>query len=744
MSENTMAGGGSIESREDYKDTARGQYEYWCDELGAAERQVRHWHRQATRIVKRYLDNRSMNNPTVKDNNDTSRVHRLNLFHSNVTTLLSMLYGNLPKVDVSRRFADPEDDISRVASEILERMLNNNIEEDGDQYNSVLRGVLQDRLLSGLGVARCRYEVETEETTVTIEGPQGEELEMSEERVVSEDAPIDYFHWQDVLWGWARTWADIPWIGYRSWLTRDEVTKRFGESVAQQLTYKRQRVSDERDLVDDEESQSAWQKAEIWEIWDKTTRNVYFVSKGYDKVLEERDDPLGLTNFFPSPPFFIANPTTSLFMPTPDFHMAQDLYNQIDLLQTRIDIITEAVKVVGVYDSEAGDSVGRMLKEGSDNVLIPVKSWAMFGEKGGLDGAIDWMPLQDIVNALDKLRDLRQETIELLYQVTGMSEVLRGASGGQYEGVGQAQLKAKFGSVRVQALQDSFAQFASDLLALKAEIIARHFDPETIAKAANIENTFDAQLAGPAIQLIKNPDSSRMRIVIRPESVAMVDYAQLKAERTEFVQALALFLQSSAPMLEQDKSMMPFLLQLMQWGMAGFKGAQEVEGVMDRAIKQAQEKAAQPEQDPQQQQMQMQQQLEQMKAQIEIQKIQAKAQADMQTREQDKQADIETAMAQHQAKLAEIEAEMQATLAETKAKVEADLIVEQAQAQANVAQTQAAAASEVQKDAIETELELQKEAVKTGLKIDEIAASSAAKIKEAKQTESEDKEDAEK
>lgn len=725
---------GTLQSRKDFKDTPRGQYKYWMEEIKGSQKQRRRWHKQGDKIVKRYLDYRG--DEAAPDLSEDSAMNgmRLNLFHTNVSVLQAMLYGNVPTVDVSRRFADPNDDVGRVAAEMMERLLNNDIEDNGDEVSDVLRACLQDRLLPGLGCARVRYEVVTESYNEEVEvasekGEQG--AEMQGERVVFEDAPIDYFHWRDVLWGWARTWSQVPWLAYRSWLTKDEVAERFNEEVADKLQYKKQSVNDDDEIADDTELSSVWEKAEIWEIWDKASRKVIFYSEGYDQIIESRDDPLGLSGFFPSPPFFLANQTTGLYAPTPDFHIARQLYNEIDTLQTRIAIITEAVKVIGVYDS-AAEGVQRMFKEGTDNQLIPVDSWALFAEKGGIAGSIDWLPIADVVNALDKLIQVRDQTIELLYQVTGMSDVLRGGGAGQYEGTGQALLKAKFGSVRVQALQDEFAKFASDLMQIKAEIISRHFDPATIIMRANMESSYDQQLVPQAVELLKHPLQSRLRVVIKPESVAMVDYAQLKAERTEYITALATFMQSAAPLLDQDKGMLPYLLQLLQWGLAGFKGSSDIEGVIDQAIDAAQKAAKNPQPDPAQQQAQMAMQMEQARAQAKLAEIQAKAAADAENRRIDQEADIATAMATHQARMAEIQANMQAKLAEIRAKLESDLVVEGAQAQANVAQTQAAATSEIEKDAIETDLEVGKEITKAQLKIAEIEAGAEAKMNEAR------------
>lgn len=730
----TSTGTGMIESRKDFKDNPRGQYDYWDEELNASKTSRKDWHKLGEQINKRYLDSRR-NSMTARDSSGGSQV-KLNLFHSNVTTLTSMLYGNVPQVDVSRRYADSNDDVSRVAAEIMERLLNNDIADNGEEINAVLRSTLQDRLLPGLGCARVRYEVETEAVEVEIQVPSKDPMKMpetktvTEERVTFEDAPIDYFYWKDTLWGWGRNWSELPWIAYRIWMNKDEVTARFGKEIADELTYKKQLVSGGDSMAEDPDQASVWSKAQVWEIWDKVNRKVVFVSQGYNKVLDTKDDPLGLSGFFPSPPFFLANPTTTLYAPTPDYHLAQDLYDEVDRLQTRITIITEAVKVVGVYDASA-EGIERMFKEGVDNTLIPITNWALFGEKGGVAGQIDWVPVADIVNSLDKLRELRNETIDLLHQVTGMADVMRGG-GGQYEGTGQAQIKAKMGSIRIQALQDEFAVFCSNLMQLKAEIVSLHFSPETIVSRSNINMSFDAELAPKAVELIKNVKQARLKVEIRPESVAMVDYAQLKMERTDYINALSMFMQSAAPMIEQDPSSKPFLLQLLQWGLAGFKGSSEIESVIDKAIEAAQQADKQQDgkPDPAMQQMQMQQQMEQQKQQGELSKIQAKAAADIEVRKVDMQMDIQTQMAAHEGKLAEIDADMRGAIAETQAKMEADLLIEQAQTASNIAQTQAGAEAEITKDTVSTQLELQKETVKTRLKIEEITVGASAKIAE--------------
>ncbi|GAH16400.1 unnamed protein product, partial [marine sediment metagenome] len=162
---------------------------------------------------------------------------------------------------------------------------------------------------------------------------------------------------------------------------------------------------------------------------------------------------------------------------------------------------------------------------------------------------IDWLPLEEVVNTLHTLIGIRDQTIALLQQVNGMSDVMQGNLANQYEGVGQTQIKTQTGSIRIQALQDQFATFAGDLLQLKAEVICRHYEPATIVQRSNMEFSNDMDLVPQAVALLKNPEMAHIRIKVRPETVAMVDYARLKSERTEFMNSLATMMQSTAPML---------------------------------------------------------------------------------------------------------------------------------------------------------------------------------------------------
>lgn len=665
-------------------------YERWRIELEAATKRQKDFHKEGGAVTSRYRDERknAQGNP---DNGTTP--FRINLFHANVQTTLAMMYGKVPQTDVGRRFADPDDDTSRISSEILQRMLDMDIQVPGSTDTDLLRHVLKDRLLPGLACARIRYDFETESTEQPVLDPAtgqpamdpttGQPITQQVEKVTNEEAPLDYVHWRDFRWGYGRIWAEVPWVSFDVYMTEPEATKRFGAEIAKQLEYTHKPVGTKEEEEVNSDAGHTWLQAQVTEIWDKKTRQVMWWSADVDKLLDKKDDTLKLRGFFPCPPPWMANCTTDLVLPRADFMVAQDLYNQIDVLQTRIGVITKAVKVIGLYDSKA-DGVKRMFQEGTDNDLIPVDNWAMFAEKGGIAGAVDWFPVAEVAETLSKLQELRDQSVQLLYQVTGMSDILRGQSE-QYAGVGQEELKAKFASVRLQHLQDEFSRFVSDLMDLRAEVIRKHYNPESIYVQSNAQlMQEDQQAVEAAVQFLKSDGNSVLwKVEIKPESISLIDHAQMKMERIEYLTALGSFLQSANATGEVAPELIPMLMGMMKWALAAFKGANQVEGLLDKGMEAMQQKLeqaknAEPPPNPKIQEIEA-------KAQAESQKTQQKAQAESQKLQEKAQAEMNKLYATHMVKIAEI------------AKVQdADARIEAMQAYFNIMEVEANKAADLE------------------------------------------------
>jgi hypothetical protein len=653
-------------------ETAAQWQNYWTDELTNAKTPAwKKFQKRGEKVDKKFKDERK----DEREDEFGALSSNLNLFNSNITILMSMLYGRNPKVEVTRRFADADDDISRVAGLMVTRILNTDIEVAGEDMASVFRNALQDRLLPGLGDARVQYQFD-EETTVTpaiIDPETGEELapEVSETKIKNEWTDILYTHWKDSLWSPARTHAEITWKAVRSYLTPAKLKARFPEVDIKTVSF-----NSYGPMAKDGTSKDSRRKqAEVWEIWDKDRKKVFWYTEGVDEILDMQDDPLGLDGFFPSPPPMVANVTTSQFLPKSDYDIASDLYVQINELETRIQLLTEACKLVGCYD-EAQPEIKRIFNEGVENDLIPVKNWAQFTEKGGIDGSIQWVPIKEVAEVISILTDKQAQKIQQLQQITGMSDVMRGAASARTQQISATadKLETQFGSIRIEALQNEFARWVNDTQSLKVEIIAKHYQPYCIIQQSNILSTPDGKdpaLIQAAVQLIKDPEASKWKITVRPETLAIADYAQLKQDRSEFLMGLAQFMQSSAPLLQLSPMALPVLMKLLKWFLAGFRGSSEVEGILDTAITQF-EKAPpkQDKPDPAVEKAKAEMELKAKEHEQKMQQNQQEFQAEMAMRQQQMQQEREQFAQQMQQNQQEHALEMRKILAELAAAVQ--------------------------------------------------------------------------
>lgn len=663
----------NIETADQFDDTPEGWQARWTVEMNASKDFLKSWVEKSDKVLKRYLDDRSSMDGSAKDTST-----RVNVFTANIQTQRALLYGKTPNVDVKRRFADPDDEPARVAGEALQRMLNTDLERDSDTYVEALEMALDDRLLPGLGAVRLRYEVEygpqpPEVPPQTATDLDGQEIVLAPgyqppPPIVKEDVAVDYVHWKDRRWSPCRNRNDLRWVAYKAEMTRAALHKRFDSTIAGEDVALGAAMVDNLPLKAkernsnqlDEKREDPWDRAEVWEIWSKDERKVFWWVEGAERILDVQDDLLGLDGFWPEPPPMMANLTTSKHIPTPDFTLAQDLYDEIDAVSERITKLERAVKAVGVYDSTSNE-LKRLMSEATDNQMIPVENFAMFAEKGGIKGAVDWLPLEQFVAALDKLREYRTELISLLYQVTGMSDIMRGQSSGQTTATEQA-IKAKFASTRMQYAQAEFARFASDILALKAEIISKHFAPETILKRANMEymSAQDKQHVQKAVEIIKT-GLYQYRISVKPETISMQDYAVVKEERSAMLTAVGSFLQSAMPVIQAAPMLGPMLLQVMQWSIAGFRGSATIEGAIDQGVMQFQQALMAPKPPPQPDPAQiMELQMQREKAQTE----RAKGQMDLQAHAVKTKIDTDKALLDHRLTLEQQQAKLRAAAVE--------------------------------------------------------------------------------
>lgn len=649
----------------------------WLNCISSYDNEFKKWEARANKIVKRYRDDNR--------NQNTNETAKFNILWSNVQTLIPAVYARLPKADVARRFGD-NDPVARVASQLIERALDFEIEHYSD-FRSTMKHAVEDRFLGGRGVAWVRYEphvraqdmpedglqvtedvdeAESKEA-MTLDGAMGEEVEQQEE-IEYECAPTDYVHWKDFGHSVARTWEEVTSVWRWVYMTKESLVERFGEEMAKKIPL------DAGPETNKQYTQSSkdFTRAKICEIWDKESGKVYWISKSCPQILDERDDPLELENFFPCAKPLYATMTSDTLVPVPDFVLYQDQATELDILTDRIDGLVKALRVRGVYDASQ-PALQRLLTEGDNNTLIPVDKWMAFSEKGGLKGSIDLLPLDTLSAALLQCYRAREEIKGQIYEITGISDIVRGQTAASETATAQ-QIKGQYAGLRLRSMQEDVALFASELFQLKAQVICTKFQPSTILQyaAAQAMQPADQELIPQALELLKNKPLRSFRIQVDSDSLVQIDEQQNKRDRTEFLQAMGGFLNQALPMGQQAPEMIPMLVELVKFGIGAYKKAEPIEGTIDQAMEQMKQKQQQmaanptpPPPDPEMLKLQAQAQSEQMKMQATAQADQMRAQVDGQIAQAKAQAEMQIAQMKMQADAA-LEAQKQQHLAQMK------------------------------------------------------------------------------
>lgn len=640
----------------------------WLAEIHVAEREFHNWWDRSKKIVKRYRDQRS----DLYDSISRDAIKKLNIFWANVQTLGPALYARTPKVEVERRFKD-SDPLARVGATVLERTTSTML--SNYDFDSFMKNCRDDFLIVGRGVGWVRYVAHMKPNTprnplVKSSSSTAGNIQISEDdagtsldtytdaegrpanvdpsmvrqdengnyytegepfdEVAYEEAVCDYIHWAEFLHAPGRRWEEVRWVARIVYMTKDELVERIGAEKAAlvPLDYEPENLSDA-----DKQSMAQkdlFKKARIYEIWDKPSKKVYWLSKGVTSTfLDEREDPLKLKDFFPCPRPLYATTTTDSLIPIADYVFYQDQARLLDELTNREYLLIKALRVAGVYDASC-DGIKRLLDEGADNQLIPIADWPTFSTRGGFEGAVQFMPLADIAGVLDKLATKKAEIKNEIYEITGISDIIRGYSSASETATAQ-EIKGRFAALRLDDRQAEVNRFARDIIRMLAEIAAEHFSDETLAlmSGMSVMRPEEQQMFSQAISLLRNDSLRTYRVDVETDSMIKVDEDADKQARIEFINSLSGFIQSAGGIIQVFPSMTPLVGELITFASRGFKVGRQLEGAIESAIQStvqsqqdAQNNPQQTPEDPRLVEARMRQEIDAQKLQLEGQKLQ--------------------------------------------------------------------------------------------------------------------------
>lgn len=696
---------------------------YWR-EIERYKRAVSDWYDEGEQIEKVYLDEIGGNNKRLYP-----------LLWANVETLKPAVYAKVPTVICSRRFKD-RDVTARIAAELMERATNASIDLYG--VDEVFQMVRNDRLLPGRGSAWVRYEAQLEKIEQAVEAKDelgnAVQQKVSYEKLVSEKVCVDYVHWRDFGHNVARTWTDVWLVWRKVYKTYDEVRERFGKEQADRLSYNAKPPA----IGVGADTDAPENCCCIYELWDKRRNLTSWMAEGEKRFIESGPPPINFRNGFPCPMPAYATRSSKELIPKPDYRYYKSQAQEINDLTEKIHRLTEWLQVKGFVPnspSTVADPIEEALRDkGNKELFVPVDSWQDFAERGGAGKLIDWLPIQHIVTALQAAIQAREQLVHDVFQITGISDILRGDTDPN-ETLGAQQLKAQTGTRRLRNTRDEIARFCRDVAALMAEVIAEKFEPQSIAEITGYTyqptpempqqallppgggvlplnpaqmggnvvpmpgvnpmmlqqaamspdmNDSDPELSfdDRVISLLRNDKMRTFRIDIETDSTIQADEQLEKQTRAEFLNVVGTYLERAAKLVAEAPPMAEVVRDLMLFVVRGYHAGRGLEETIERAFSQAMKQIQQAQANPQPSP-------EIIKAQAQIAATNAKTQAEIQRANVKTQAELQLAAQKQQGEMAMEAQKQEADVALQEQKTALDTATKIRQIDANSATAQA-------------------------------------------------------
>ncbi len=592
------AGGGIVETRAETDTSGPEVVRFWREQLRMAGEEEKKWREAALDAVRTY------------EGDEAQDRQRFNILYSNMETLAPSVYNSAPIPDVRRRFNEgsPTD---LVASQSIERAVSYFLDTYG--FDEEMNPTVLDGLLVGRGVARVRMEPQMDD----FGGVAG--IEVYSEHV----------HWEDYRQSPAGQWRDVRWVAYRHLFTREQLVRlnpEIGGQVELGVSVDGKEKDGQPKNVPD-----IYKRSETWEIWDRERREVLFISNDWpDAPIAQVPDPYGLKGFWPQPkPYYDVMSSTSL-KPVCPYALYKAQARELDKVTRRIMSLAAVVKMTGAVAGQA-DFIAK-LQAAEDGTLVPISDIDMQGVlssgSGDLSKLIWLWPIEKTVAVLRELIGYRETIKATIYEITGISDIIRGNTDPN-ETLGAQQIKAQWGSLRLQRRQKDVQRLCRDLVRLQAELIAEKMPVEQLAMVTNIQlpsaqekmqaqqQMMMIQQAGQQAQqmgaqippemqaqaqqamqqagevlakptwdevsaLLKSDAMRCYRVDIETDSTIREDVTRAQQNIAQFVQSIGQLIQGALPVMQAKPDFIPVVLETLKATARTFKLGRGLEEAIEK------------------------------------------------------------------------------------------------------------------------------------------------------------------
>lgn len=591
----------------------------WIERVRASEKREHQWREDAKAAEKAFACN-------TEDQDSKGVLYDFNILHSNVETIVPAIYNSTPIADVRRRWIEaigepPQDPTPQILQEaakaanippeqaqqmmqspqgkqmaaqvlqspparqalaqyqqamqafqakqqrdkdfktlgdVIERAIT--VQIDDNKLDKEVEREAQDSFLAGRGVLRVKFDMADE--------AKEEGAEQSGERT-----EFEAVSWRDFRMGQATRWADVPWIAFRKVVPRETME-----------LYTDEEVYSAQPQTDYDKNPGEGDDVTFWEIWCKYEKVVKFVREHDSKILKVTDDPLGLSGFYPIPEPVQPIALTGRLTPVCPFTIYKTLADELDRITKRINGIMKGLKVRGLVAGQASKILE--LQNAGDNEIV-VDSDLEGLAQVGLDKAVLWWPIEQGIKVLKELYQQREIVKASIYEITGISDIIRGASNAN-ETLGAQEIKTQWGALRIQKMQRMIERQVRDVFGMMAELILSKFSEKTLVAMTGIEFT-DGMRA-----LMQQPVLTSYRVDVESDSTVRADLTRQKQDMSEFITGTANFFKTMEPLVGRSPEAAEPIVDIYSSMASVFKLGRQAEDALEKLSEIAKKAAKQP------------------------------------------------------------------------------------------------------------------------------------------------------
>lgn len=521
----------------------------WLNRISKARQKEQNWRQRSKRCINIYRDDNTVTSNTYAsprpfDDNENS----FNILWANVETLLPALFSSVPKPDVRNRYLN-QDKVASDAGQVIERILTYAL----DLYNfpRLMKACIKDYLLTGRAVMRVRLIPQFEDQVIDVTDENGypsldetgAPSQKTEEVLVGQSVRCELVQWDSFIVEPAKRWEDVNWIAFIHMLSKKEFEDYFPDAPLIAAAKETDHYG-----VD--------AQYQVYEIWDKVEKKVYYIGQA-EKPLKIMEDPFRLVHFWPIPEPLYSIQTNNSLVPIPEYTIYQAQAYELNQISYRITDLVKSCKFIGVYDAQQ-TGLNDLLKS-RDSQFVPVTSNLL--RQGGISSVIDSLDTSKISNILAQLYHQRDQIKSIIYEVTGISDIIRGESKASETATAQ-NIKASYAGLRLRDRRDNINRFIVDLLRIKAEVISTFFTAKQMEEMSGIQITPEIE------NLIRNDVLQAYKIDIETDSTILADMEQESQKRAALVASITQFIATVSPLVAQGaipietaKALLMFALQ---------------------------------------------------------------------------------------------------------------------------------------------------------------------------------------